>query len=232
MELWNSKDYEKYSLECPKDRTGFITKVYSILSAQLLITFFFVLLSCESKSYQLFVKQNTWIFIVCSLFAVFLLFLLCCFRSINRTAPYNFLLLSVFTICKALAVSAICAYYDDYLVIISVLATFLMTAALTGYAWTTKTDFTMMRGFMVISAFLVFFMFLMCWRLGLKTAYHYMYCPLAVGLYGIYLIYDTQLIIGEKRHKLSYDDYILGSVMLYVDVVGIFIHLLKINKRK
>lgn len=229
---WNSKDYLNYSLECPKDRNSFISKVYSILTSQLFITTLFIFLACESKTYQLFIKAHFTFFISCSIIAFVLLCVLFCFKSINRAFPYNFILLVTFTICKSLAISSICAFYEPSFVFVSGLATFLMTLALTVYACTTQTDFTVLRGIMVIFAFMVFFIFLLCWRLGLGDAYHYLYCPLAVALYGVYLVYDTQLIVGEKRHKLSYDDYVLGAVVLYVDVVGIFLHLLKINKRK
>ena len=44
-----------------------------------------------------------------------------------------------------------------------------------------------------------------------------------VILYGVYLIYDTQLIIGGFKHSLDMDDYIMGALMLYVDIIGLFI---------
>ena len=50
----------------------------------------------------------------------------------------------------------------------------------------------------------------------------------AVILYGFYLIYDTQLIMGGKQHALSMDDYILGALMLYIDIITLFLELLQI----
>jgi len=49
-----------------------------------------------------------------------------------------------------------------------------------------------------------------------------------VLLFGVYLIYDTQLIVGGKQHELSIDDYIIGALMLYIDIVRIFIEVLRI----
>lgn len=40
-----------------------------------------------------------------------------------------------------------------------------------------------------------------------------------LGLYSMYLIYDTQLIIGGKSHELQIDDYILGALFLYIDII-------------
>jgi len=45
-------------------------------------------------------------------------------------------------------------------------------------------------------------------------------------VYGIFLVIDTQLIVGKKRHGLSNDDYILGAIMLYIDIIGIFEYVL------
>ena len=55
-------------------------------------------------------------------------------------------------------------------------------------------------------------------------------CCFGVLLYSIYLIYDTQLIIGNKENRLDYDDYILGALMLYLDIINLFIYLLQILK--
>jgi FtsH-binding integral membrane protein len=45
---------------------------------------------------------------------------------------------------------------------------------------------------------------------------------------GIYIIYDTQLIVGEKSEKFSIDDYIFASVCLYVDIIRMFLYILRI----
>ncbi len=55
---------------------------------------------------------------------------------------------------------------------------------------------------------------------------------LALGFSVIYLVYiliDTQLIIGKSNtRKLSLDDYIMGTMMLYVDIIGLFLKLLEL----
>ena len=34
------------------------------------------------------------------------------------------------------------------------------------------------------------------------------------------------MIVGQKKHAIEMDDYILGALMLYVDIIGMFIELL------
>ena len=48
------------------------------------------------------------------------------------------------------------------------------------------------------------------------------------AIYAFYLIIDTQLIMGDRRHALSLDNYILGAVLLYIDIIQLFLNLLRI----
>lgn len=47
-------------------------------------------------------------------------------------------------------------------------------------------------------------------------------------IYPLYLIYDTQMIMDKVKHNLTLDQYILGSIFLYVDIIGIFLDILRI----
>ena len=53
-----------------------------------------------------------------------------------------------------------------------------------------------------------------------------MIATLGVFLFGVYLIFDTQLIMGGKRYELSIDDYVVGALILYLDIIMIFLYLL------
>jgi FtsH-binding integral membrane protein len=54
---------------------------------------------------------------------------------------------------------------------------------------------------------------------------------IAIGIasiYSIYLIIDTQLILGGKNAELTMDNYVLGAVLLYIDIVQLFLQILRI----
>ena len=53
-----------------------------------------------------------------------------------------------------------------------------------------------------------------------------------VVLYGIYLLIDTQMVVGGGRHELSIDDYIIGAMILYLDIVMMFLYILEMLGRK
>ena len=48
-----------------------------------------------------------------------------------------------------------------------------------------------------------------------------------VVLTSIYIIFDTRLIMS----KMSYDDYIIAALLLYVDIINLFLYLLSIFGR-
>lgn len=100
-----------------------------------------------------------------------------------------------------------------------------IVVALTIYAYKTKTDFTMMGGFLFCFAMIVFLFGIFLIFAYSKTAY-IIYSALGCLMYSLYLIYDTQLIAGKGKHKLEIDDYVIGAMILYIDIIGLFIKIL------
>jgi protein lifeguard len=52
------------------------------------------------------------------------------------------------------------------------------------------------------------------------------YCSLGVIIFGIYIIIDIQMIVGGKRFEISYDDYIFAALILYIDIIRLFLYVL------
>ena len=59
-------------------------------------------------------------------------------------------------------------------------------------------------------------------------ALHMIFCGIGILIYSIYLLIDTQLVMGGKRYQLEIDDYILGAMILYVDIIMIFLYLIRL----
>ena len=55
-----------------------------------------------------------------------------------------------------------------------------------------------------------------------------LYCVLGAIVYGYYLAYDVQLIKGGHRYELEIDDYIIGALFIYIDIIIIFLKILEI----
>jgi hypothetical protein len=124
-------------------------------------------------------------------------------------------------------VSFVCAFANPRLVFMAAFMTFALVLSLTIYAMTTKTDFTTQGGlFFILGCAL--FMFSIFGLFTNNKIFHIILCVAGIILFGLYLLYDTQLIMGNKDNELEIDDYILGAFMLYTDIIYIFIKILEI----
>jgi FtsH-binding integral membrane protein len=208
-------------------RLGFIRKVYGILAAQLALTVLFCLFSMNSEAFVKFQIQNSWLFILCLILAIALPIVIVCFETTMRTVPNNYIILGVFTLAESYLVSFICALSQPNLVLMAAIMTLAMVIALTLYAFNTKTDFTMQGG----ALFIFGCAFMMLCLFGIFTQnkmFHVILCVIGIIFYGLYLVYDTQLIIGNKANMIEMDDYILGAFILYTDIVYLFLRILEL----
>ena len=56
--------------------------------------------------------------------------------------------------------------------------------------------------------------------------------PSAIRHISIYLIFDTQLVVGKLGIAYSIDDYIFASLNLYLDILNIFLYVLTLLSNK
>jgi FtsH-binding integral membrane protein len=54
------------------------------------------------------------------------------------------------------------------------------------------------------------------------------YSCLSALLFSIYLIYDTQLVLGKGQYSYSLDDAYLAAIQLYIDIIELFLNILRI----
>ena len=174
------------------------------------------------------------LFIAALIIAIFIQCAIVCCKSVARTSPTNYLLLTIFTLCWTFVIGVICATYSAEVVLTAALMTMVLTVSLTVYAWFTKSDFTQLCGpFVCFGLLLIICISMMMSILSfLVFSYTEKWYPFAsafaVIVYGLFLLIDTQLVVGGRRHELSIDDYIIGALVLYLDIIYIFIELLKI----
>ena len=151
--------------------------------------------------------------------------LICC--NLHRSVPTNYILLGVFTIAVSCMVASISTRYAPMIVIEATLLTAAVVVGITVYAFVSKTDYTMCGPlcyiFMMILAvsLIISFVFPFTWNT--------MYCILGTIAFSFYLLCDTQRILGGKHRKYTFseDDYILAALVIYLDIINIFIFILE-----
>ena len=148
--------------------------------------------------------------------------ILCC-KGFARKVPTNYILLGIFTLCMAFFFAFATSLFTPASALMAGGMTLAMTVALTVYACTTKTDFTVCGSLFFVLSIAVFMLIVVSLFMRFAAWWHPFFAAVMVCIYALYLIYDTQLIAGGKSHELSLDDYVVGSLILYVDIMGLFL---------
>lgn len=234
LEMATGGDYNPADFTDKTTRNGFIKKVFGILSVQLFITFFFTLGVVLSRGLQDFLLKNWYIAIITSVISLIIIYIIV-YSKLGRKVPWNYILLFVFTLAESVTVGFITANTvrasdkGPYTVALAAGLTAAIVTALALYAAFTKKDFTKCGPFLLVClvalmigsiCFYFFFRDNMVLNLVISVV--------GVIVFGLYLIMDIQLVMGNKKNKLQKDDYVLAAMMLYIDIIQIFIYLLQI----
>eukprot|EP00200_Dunaliella_tertiolecta_P017200 CAMPEP_0202409954 /NCGR_PEP_ID=MMETSP1128-20130828/18084_1 /ASSEMBLY_ACC=CAM_ASM_000463 /TAXON_ID=3047 /ORGANISM="Dunaliella tertiolecta, Strain CCMP1320" /LENGTH=239 /DNA_ID=CAMNT_0049015389 /DNA_START=61 /DNA_END=780 /DNA_ORIENTATION=+ len=209
-------------------RAGFMRKVFGILFAQLALT------TCIGASIvfhppvKAFIAATPSLTLLAFMASMGTLLAFCFSTKARNQHPLNLVLLALFTASEGLLVGYASSTYKTDLVVQAFGMTAAVSAGLTLYALKSRHDFTSMGGFlysMLLS--LVFGMFLNLF-LGVPA----MSLFLSMGgaaLFSVYLIYDVQMLMGgTHKFSLSPDEYIFGAIAIYLDIINLFLHILRI----
>jgi len=150
---------------------------------------------------------------------------LVCSKSAARRFPLNLVLLGVLTLAMGYMMGMISAFYTIDSVLIAVGITAFVCLGVTLFSFQTKYDFTSCFGVLFVISIALFGFGIVCIFTYSKILYT-VYAGLGAVAFSIFLAVDTQLIMGGKRHEISAEDHILASIMLYIDIVYIFLYIL------
>jgi len=97
----------KESIGIPNVRKNFVTKVFGIVGAQLLVTCLMSYLSMASDAFYKFQTQNMWAFGLAVAVSIITVIALSCFPNLSRSYPKNYYILLLFTLAESYSVSII-----------------------------------------------------------------------------------------------------------------------------
>lgn len=210
-----------------QDRRGFIVKVYCLLSIQLVITSAFCGTTLAVPQLREGIKATRPVVYVAFVLVILLIISIMCFKRLAKQVPYNYIALFLFTLLESYIVSYICAHYDPLLVVLTALISLSVSLSLTIYSAISKTDFTICGGILIsFATSLIIFSILMIFFNEYYV--NLILCEITILIYSIFIVYDTQLIAGGRYEEIGLDDYVLGSLILYVDIIGLFVYMLSL----
>jgi hypothetical protein len=208
--------------------------VYSILSVQLAIAVGFIALFVYNHDVKHFMRANPG-FIWAALAAYFITFLvMVCCEGVRRKAPHNFIFLGIFTVASGVCLGIISSNYNEQAVLLAGGVTVVVTLALTAFSFQTRIDFTRFGGCLfVLLIVLILFGIMTIFLRHTFPVLRLVYACLGALLFCFFLVHDTQLMIGgEHKYSISPEEYIFAALTLYLDIINIFIYLLRIFGNK
>lgn len=57
------------------------------------------------------------------------------------------------------------------------------------------------------------------------------FCALGALLFGVYILIDTAIIMDGGKYGISNDDYVFCAMLVYLDMVNLFLQLLQLLAR-
>lgn len=202
-------------------RMGFIRKVYTILFTQIAATTAVGAIMMSNTAIKTWVQTNQWMMITAVVFSFISLFALFWKR---QSYPTNFALLGAFTLIEAYTIGTVTSFYDSQIVLEALVLTVGIFLALTLFTFQTKYDFISWGAALYMSLWGLIMVGFVGMFFPHGSGFELVYSAFGCLLFSGYILYDTQMLI--KHH--SVDEYIMASISIYLDVLNLFLNILRI----
>ncbi|KFU89672.1 Protein lifeguard 4, partial [Chaetura pelagica] len=201
-------------------RMAFLRKVYSILSIQILLTTVISAIFLYSTGVKAFVLERPALVLIPWIGSLAVIVAL---GFYSHKHPVNLYLLFGFTLLVALSVAFTVSFFDVSVVLQAFLLTTAVFLGLTAYTLQSKRDFSKFGAglftclwILIFSSLLRVFFYSETIELVVAAAGALLFCG--------FIIYDTHLLM----HRLSPEEYIQAAINLYLDIINLFLHLLRV----
>lgn len=213
-------------LEGNYEQQMFMRKVFGILTAMTVFTVFLTIIVLTNDDIEDWLQDNIWVYWLSFVITICLLYALLCFKKVARKVPTNYIVCFAFTFFESVMVATLCTYFTAESCFIAAFLALALFGTMTLIALVTKrkpkTLQTMiMCGFILT---IICIIFLIVWTDRYVTI---IIMLILLVLTCMYVIIDIDLI--TEKHGLSFDDYIIGAVFLYMDLITLFMLILSLS---
>ena len=158
----------------------------------------------------------------------------------RRSSPLKWQLLALFTLGEAITIGFISSLYQLKSVVSAMSATAAATLSITLYSFLNqnpKYDLSQWgQGLASLATlFVIYGLINLLERTGILPQGFLpftegIYAFFGAALFSLFLAYDTRLIVGGKhsKYQMNEKDYVWGAMSIYMDVINIFIYLLRL----
>ncbi|XP_076012903.1 fas apoptotic inhibitory molecule 2b [Genypterus blacodes] len=210
-------------------RQIFIRKVYAILLVQLLVSVAIVGLFTFCEPVRFFIQTHPGLYSTSYMVFLVTYIALSCCGDLRRQFPWNLILLTLFTLSMSFMMGFVSSFYNSKSVLLCLGITALVCLSVTIFSFQTKIDFTSYHG-VLFCLCMVMLLCAICVSIVVPFGYvpwlHALYAVAGAILFTMFLAFDTQLLMGNKRYSLSPEEYVFATLSLYLDIIYLFTFLL------
>ncbi|KAK2862252.1 hypothetical protein Q5P01_001785 [Channa striata] len=213
-------------------RRTFIRKVYAILMVQLLVTVAIVGLFTFCTPVRYFIQTHPGLYMASYLMFFATYIALSCFGDLRRQFPWNIILLVLFTLSMAFMMGFVSSFYNTKSVVLCLGITALVCLSVTVFSFQSRVDITSCQG-VLFSLCMVMLLCAITISIVVPFGYvpwlHAIYAVLGAILFTLFLAFDTQMLLGNKRYTISPEEYIFATLSIYLDIIYLFSFLLQLT---
>lgn len=209
-----------------KIRAAFVRKVFGIVCLQLLITFSIVAVCSFVEPLKRYIQANVWVYITSIITFFVIYFVLVCSSKAARKVPLNYIFLLILTLAMSFMFGVTASFYDTLTVVVAFGITMVVTFAMILFSLQTKYDLTKRLYLPLMAGLMCLLMFGFLSIIFRSQVLSIMYASIGALIFSLFIAFDIQLIVGGKRISLSEEDYVFGALMLYMDIVQVFVMML------
>lgn len=215
-------DFNNYLKKDPKTKkieSKFIFKVYLHIFFELIICLTMIIFSFKIESFHYFIISKKIVFYIMSIIAFITFINPFFFDYILKKWPYNYLYLFIFVFSASYIVCTIVSSFNPNLIKISGILLIFELIGLLVYSYINKSEEIdiyygssyMLLCLLFLGSIVYFFDKINIYKLFLIIFF--------IWIFGIFLIYDMNLIFEEKRRAFEENDYVLATMFIYIDVI-------------
>lgn len=205
---------------------GFIRKVLGIVSFMLLATTLATFYLYTSNAVMVFWYNPGIIYAAIAVYLIIVIVIVCC-KNVARRVPINYILLAVLVAAMTILISVIATMYDPKAVLNAFFTAVVTSVAVTAYTLMNKVKMSVIVGSMIGILFALLTTVILFFITGFSTMMYTAICFLSCVIWAIFLMYDIKRI-SSKKYGLSHEDYIFAALNIYIDIVNLFLELLRL----
>ncbi|XP_007566114.1 fas apoptotic inhibitory molecule 2b isoform X1 [Poecilia latipinna] len=213
-------------------RRTFIRKVYAILMLQLSVTVGIVCLFTFCAPVRFYIQTNPSLYMASYIMFFVTYIALSCCGDLRRQFPWNITLLVLFTLSMAFMMGFVSSFYNTKSVMLCLGITALVCLSVTVFSFQSKIDVTSCQG-VLFSLCMAMLLCAITISIVVPFGYvpwlHAIYAVIGAILFTLFLAFDTQLLLGNKRYAISPEEYIFATLSLYLDIIYLFSFLLQLT---